>query len=89
MKQAGQSIWTNKWTEVYDFTPNKKADDGSPNFTISSATKQGFVTPFEEMQKRFAKVKEEKGIETNDLKEIEEAEDDNLLEDLVFDGNTE
>ena len=88
MKQAGQSIWTNKWTEVYDFTPNKKADDGSPNFTISSSLKLGFVTPFEELQKRFEKIKEEKGLETNDLREIEEVEEDgDLLNDLVYESD--
>ena len=90
MKQAGQSIWTNKWTEVYDFTPHKKADDASPNFTISSSLKLGFVTPFDEMKKRFDKVKEEKGLETNDLREIEEAEEDgDLLNDLVYEGSAE
>ena len=57
MKQAGMSIWTNKWTDVYDFTPNKKADDGSPNFTISSATKHNFVPSFEEMKKKFDNLK--------------------------------
>lgn len=36
MFKANISIWTNKWDNIYDFTPQKKADDGSPNYTVSS-----------------------------------------------------
>ena len=71
MKAANISIWTNKWSDIYDFTPHKKADDGSPNFTVSSVLKNNFVTSFKEMKMTFDKISKEKGVETNSMLDIE------------------
>ena len=29
------SPWTNNWTEVFDFTPQKRAENGEPNYFIA------------------------------------------------------
>ena len=35
MMNSNTSPWTNNWTEVFDFTPHKKAASGEPNYHIS------------------------------------------------------
>ena len=47
--KANLSLWTNKWNDVYDYTPQKKADDGTPNFMISKHLVEDFVSPFEDI----------------------------------------
>ena len=89
MRSAKISLWTNKWTDIYDFTPEKRADDGTPNYTISTLTKQNFVITFSEMKKMFERASKEKGEETNDMRDIVNDDDDNLLEDLVYEDAEE
>ena len=35
LKAANLSPWNNKWADVYDFTPDQKAESGKPNYKVS------------------------------------------------------
>ena len=53
MLKSNVSLWTNKWTEVYDFTPHKTADDGTPNWKINTALLNDpseFIKPLQQMK---------------------------------------
>ena len=82
MKAANLSPWTNKWNDVYDFTPHRKADDGSPNFTVSKKVIYDFVSPLEKLTSLVKRVSQAKGVEITSLEEIK-AED--ILQIKEFD----
>jgi len=92
MRKAKVSIWENLWSSVYDFTPDKKADDGKPNWSLSKHQVEGFISQFTELQKLVQRVSKLKGgaaitsledIKEEDLKLIEfEEEPDEEAVDL-------
>lgn len=48
MRPSMVSPWTNNWFDIYDFTPHKRADDGSPNFYCVPQIDRQFMRPLEE-----------------------------------------
>lgn len=90
LMKAKISLWNNKWTEVYDFTPHKTADDGTPNWTVVPDLYEGdFIVPLERMKGMLEKVRAVHGEEVKTIRghevendEPEEPEFDRLPVDL-------
>ena len=59
MKEAKLSIWQNKWSEVYDFTPQKD-DEDSLHWIISNKLTDNFCPTFSQVQEAFKKMNEER-----------------------------
>ena len=75
--KANTSLWVNRWTEVYDFTPNKKADDGTPNWRCVPELYQGdFIVGLDRMK---AMLKSLQSMHGDEIKSIRGHENDDLL----------
>ena len=61
MKAAKLSYLNNKWTDIYDFTPNKLASQGL-NYSIVPEATPGFVSSLSMMQKVIAAVEKAQGF---------------------------
>lgn len=71
MKAAKISYWNNKWTDIFDFTPNRGA--GKVNHSVCyDKVMPGFVSTLSDMQKIVAAVEKRKGSDIVHLKEIGE-----------------
>ena len=82
MKRANLSPWTNKWNDVYDFTPQRKADDGSPNYIVSQKVIHDFVSPLAKLKSLVERVSQAKGgIAITSLEEIKD-EDLRLIQEF-------
>ena len=64
------SPWCNNWSNVFDFTPHKKAASGEPNFTLSFDLDPQFVRPLWQGKAIVARVRELKGEELRSLEEV-------------------
>jgi len=51
MMNSSLSPWTSKWNDIFDFTPNKKADTGLPNFYLGESLEKDFMMPLERAKK--------------------------------------
>lgn len=78
LHKAQTSLWTNRWREVYDFTPHKTDPSGVPNWRICPELQWEFMTPMEAAQETVAKVQQIKDgvtgfaqISQVDLEQIE------------------
>ena len=72
MQKSNLSPWTNNWVEVFDFTPNKKAGSGEPNFTIKGSITSDLILPLKKAQTLAEMAKEATGEEIKSLDEIAE-----------------
>ena len=60
MMQCKISPWTNNWTDVFDFTPQKKSPTGEPNwFTEADPLVENFMRPLEHAKEIMAKAEGE------------------------------
>lgn len=66
MKAAKISYLNNKWSDIFDFTPNRVGT--SLNHSISTDCQKGFVTSLSQMQKLIASVENHKGTQITSLK---------------------
>ena len=72
LKAAKLSLWTNKWTDVYDFTPGFSAESGKPNYKVSNKIISNFVSQFDEIHSLVKRVSKKKGNEITNLEDISE-----------------
>ena len=56
MQAAKVSPWANKWNEVYDFTPNRGAENGDPNWSIDESLHWKMIAPLGEVVEKMEKV---------------------------------
>ena len=49
MQIAEISPWLNKWHAIYDFTPDRQAENGDPNWQISAPLNWKFIAPLKEV----------------------------------------
>ena len=60
MMHCNISPWTNNWTEIFDFTPQKKAATGEPNYYISGEELDyDFIRPLAHAKEIMSKVEGE------------------------------
>ena len=71
MHSSKISPWCNAWSDIYDFTPNKVAASGEPNFFCSQEIEPSFCRNLEEAKKLLDKASSAKGTELTNLAEIE------------------
>ena len=89
MREAKLSPWTNKWSDIYDFTPGKTADSGKPNYRVSQKIIKDFISPFEEIKSLVDRVSKQKGIEITSLQQITEIDVAKLEEFESFQEDAE
>ncbi len=65
MKAAKLSYWNNKWTDIFDFTPNK---GGKPNHRLDFSRQLQFVVPLAQMQRIIQAAEKSLGGEITSLK---------------------
>lgn len=66
MQAAKLSYWNNKWTDVFDFTPNKSGKE--QNFSLNYEPSPFFVSSLRQMQQLIADVSKVKGHQIHSLK---------------------
>lgn len=80
MKAAKLSLWNNKWSDVFDFTPTKEGDEA--HFNIKPQLLQNFILPLSRIKTLFEKVNEERKSlgcnETYLFKDLNEKETEDL-----------
>ena len=71
MKLANLSIWNNKYTEVYDFTPSQTGSNYNLE-VFSKPYKQELFVDLYSFEKIIEKAKQQQGVEDlNNLKDLE------------------
>jgi hypothetical protein len=70
MQSAMVSPWTNKWNAVFDFTPNRGAENGDPNWRLESALNWRMLPPLGEINEKVSKVREFKGDRIKSVNDI-------------------
>ena len=74
MKQAKLSYWNNKWSDVFDFTPQKEGDD--LHYSLKHELITSIVKPFNKVKLLFDKLNEDRkalgAAATNLISELNE-----------------
>ena len=73
LQSAATSPWTNKWQDIYDFTPHRTANSGVPNWQISTPLNWRHMAPLGEVSEKINKVREFKPTVKN-LSEIKNSD---------------
>lgn len=78
MRPSMVSPWTNNWFDIYDFTPHKRADEGTPNFYCVPDVEPNFMRPLEEAKEIINKARLARGTDVKTLAEVDSAEFEQL-----------
>ena len=85
IKEAKLSIWQNKWSEVYDFTPNKDEEEAK-NWSLSNKLTQTFSPSFSAVQAAFKKMNEDRRLLDDTCQESFKLSDLNEEEKNALEG---
>ena len=70
MSKAKLSPWNNRWTEIFDFTPNKYGS-GPNHQVLIDAKNPEILVDLHSFQKVVKKYETKKNTQMNDLKDLE------------------
>jgi hypothetical protein len=79
MLKAKLSVFNNKWTEVFDFTPHR-GDGSGLNYSLKSTLYPEFVSPFDKVSELVTKVSQARGAQIMSLKQVTEVDDLDQIE---------
>ena len=74
--ESNISIWTNKWTDVFDFTAHKTADDGTPNWMIKQVLYDEMNVFIPSLEKAKEKLQSLRKVHGDELKTIRGYDDE-------------